>query len=127
LNEMERTQPAYGTPAPDPGISEPDRPAVTTDNLGTRLVGVDGLYNGHTFALVGETNTVGRGNECQVCLGNDITVSRVHARIVLEENGHKLYDEGSSNGTYVNGVLMSTCTLAPGDVIQCGGSKLKYE
>jgi len=124
---MERTQPAYGVPAPEPAISEAARPAVTPDRLGTKLIGVSGLYSGHTFALTGAESTVGRDNECQVCLANDPTVSRLHARIVLEDAGHTLYDEGSSNGTYVNGVLVSRCVLAPGDLAQFGSTQLKYE
>jgi hypothetical protein len=124
---IERTQPAYGAPAPEPAITEAERTAVSPDRLGTKLVGVSGLYAGHTFALVGAESAVGRDNECQVCLSNDPTVSRLHARIVLEDAGHILYDEGSSNGTYVNGVLVTKCALAPNDLIQCGSTQLKYE
>jgi pSer/pThr/pTyr-binding forkhead associated (FHA) protein len=124
---IERTQPAYGAPVPDPAISDAARQTVTPDRLGTKVVGVAGLYAGHTFPLVGETSTIGRDGECSLCLANDKTVSRVHARIVLEDKGHALYDEGSSNGTYVNGVLVRSSALAPGDVIQCGSSQLRYE
>src|SRR2546421_8706844 len=124
---IERTQPTYGAPTPEPAVSDAPRPAVTPDRLGTRLVGVDGLYAGHVFSLIGETSIVGRDTECDVCLANDKTVSREHARIVLEDAGHVLHDAGSSNGTYVNGVLVSSCVLAPGDIIQCGGSQLRYE
>lgn len=124
---IERTQPAYGAPAPEPAINKAARKAVTPDRLGTRLLGVSGLYSGHTFALVGGEAAVGRDSECQVCLSNDPTASRLHARIVLEDAGHTLYDEGSSNGTYVNGVLVTKCALAPGDLIQCGSTQLKYE
>ena len=123
----ERTQPAFGAPAPEPAIIGSARPAVSADRLGTRLTGVSGLYGGHTFILVGETSIIGRDGECHVSLANDITVSRIHARVVLEDAGHTLYDEGSSNGTYVNGVLVSMCALVPGDLIQCGSSQLKYE
>lgn len=124
---IERTQPAYGVAAPEPAISEAARPAVTPDRLGTKLTGVSGLYTGHTFPLVGGESSVGRDNECQICLSNDPTVSRLHARIVLEDAGHTLNDEGSSNGSYVNGVLVSQCVLVPGDMIQLGSTQLKYE
>jgi hypothetical protein len=124
---IERTQPAYGVAAPEPAISEAARPAVTPDRLGTKLAGVTGLYAGHTFPLIGGESNVGRDTECQVCLSNDPTVSRLHARIALEDAGHTLYDEGSSNGTYVNGVLVSRCVLVPGDLVQFGSTQLKYE
>src|ERR1041385_3137921 len=106
---IERTQPAYGVPSPEPAIADPTRPSVTPDRLGTRLIGVEGLYAGHAFALTGETTKVGRDADSDVALAHDPTVSRVHARIMLEETGHVLYDEGSSNGTYVNGVLVQQC------------------
>src|SRR5690349_7842210 len=122
---IERTQPAYGAPVPEPAITETERPAVTPDRLGTKLVGVSGLYAGHTFALIGGEATIGRDIECQVCLCNDPTVSRLHARMVLEDAGHTIYDEGSSNGTYVNGVLVTKCALAPNDLLQCGSTQLK--
>jgi pSer/pThr/pTyr-binding forkhead associated (FHA) protein len=122
-----RTQPAYGLGGPEPSVSEPNRPTVTPDQLGTRLVGIEGLYSGHQFALVGAVSNIGRGSECEVCLMNDATVSRDHARITLEDAGHHLTDLGSSNGTYVNGVLIQACILVPGDVIQCGSSRLRYE
>jgi pSer/pThr/pTyr-binding forkhead associated (FHA) protein len=123
----ERTQPAYGVPSPEPAITDTPKPAISPDRLGTKLVGVEGLYSGHTFPLVGETTLVGREPENGIALSNDPTVSRIHARIVLEEAGHTVYDESSSNGTYVNGVLVSNCVLAPGDMIQCGSSILRYE
>jgi pSer/pThr/pTyr-binding forkhead associated (FHA) protein len=123
----ERTQPAYGVPAPEPAVTEAPKPHVTPDRLGTKLIGVEGLYAGHTFPLVGETTLIGRDSDNGISLANDPTVSRVHARIVLEEAGHMLYDEESSNGTYVNGVLVSNCVLASGDTIQFGSTRLRYE
>src|SRR2546423_15247178 len=124
---MGRAKPAWGARAGGRAGAERARPAVTPDRLGTCLVGIDGLYAGHSFPLVGEASVVGRDSDCDVCLANDKTVSREHARIVLEDRGHVLHDAGSSNGTYVNGVLVSDCVLAPGDVIQCGSSQLRYE
>lgn len=123
----ERTQPVFGAPFPGPAMAELDRGQVTPDRLGTRFVGVAGLYRGHTFALVGETVTIGRDPHCMVALCNDPTVSRAHARVVLEDAGHVLHDECSANGSFVNGVLVRACVLAPGDVVQCGTTRLRYE
>jgi pSer/pThr/pTyr-binding forkhead associated (FHA) protein len=123
----ERTQPVFGGPVPEPALTETDRPPVTPDQLGTKLVGVEGLYANHVFPLTGAATAIGREADCGVSLAHDPTVSRLHARIVLEDTGHTLYDEGSSNGTFVNGVLVRACALVPGDIIQCGGSRFRYE
>ena len=36
-------------------------------------------------------------------------------------------DDGSSNGTFVNNVRITVQVLAPGDVIQFGATKYRYE
>jgi len=123
----ERTQPNFALGEPDPAVTCLHRKALPLDRLGTRLTGIAGLYAGHVFPLVGEVNLIGRDAECSVSLHNDKTASRLHARIVLEDAGHVLYDQGSANGTYVNGALVRTCLLAPGDTLQCGSTRLRYE
>lgn len=124
---IERTQPEYGVFTPDPQVDSRARAAVQPVQLGTMLVGMDGLYAGQVFPLTRETVTIGRDPACEIVLGEDPTVSRSHARIVLSEAGHLLQDDGSSNGTFVNSVLVRTCLLSPGDVIQCGSTRLKYQ
>lgn len=123
----ERTQPTFALGEPDPALACLPRKAVPADRIGTRLIGVSGLYAGHVFPLPGEVNLIGRDLECSVSLHNDRTASRLHARIVLEDDGHVLYDQGSANGTYVNGALVRRCLLAPGDIVQCGSTRLRYE
>jgi pSer/pThr/pTyr-binding forkhead associated (FHA) protein len=124
---IERTQPEYGVFTPSPEVNSRGRASVQPVPLGTILVGIDGLYAGQVFTLDRETVTIGRDPACDIVLGEDPTVSRSHARIVLVEQGHLLQDDGSSNGTFVNSVLVRTCVLSPGDVIQCGSTRLKYQ
>lgn len=124
---IERTQPEYGVFTPDPEMDSRARAAVHPIPSGSMLVGIDGLYAGQVFALTRATVTIGRDPACDIVLGEDPTVSRSHARIVLSEAGHLLQDNGSSNGTFVNSVLVRTCVLSPGDVIQCGSTRLKYQ
>src|SRR5436190_153446 len=48
-------------------------------------------------------------------------VSRKHCRIIKDDNGIRLEDLGSSNGTYHNGTRVGKDTvLQPGDSIQVG-------
>ena len=125
--ETERTQPPYGGPVLDSALTDTARAPVAPDQIGRRLVEIQGPHAGQVFLLTGPVTAIGRDPDSGVALVDDPTISRLHARIALEEGGHVLYDEGSSNGTYVNGVLLRTCPLTPGDVIQCGGTQLRYE
>ena len=66
-----------------------------------QLVVVKGPLVGKTFEVTDNT-IIGRSVDCQVRL-DDLTVSRVHARIERRSQGYLLIDLGSKNGTHVNG------------------------
>ncbi|MCL5053353.1 FhaA domain-containing protein [Ferrimicrobium acidiphilum] len=56
---------------------------------------------------------------------DDPRVSRRHAEIVVEEGRVTVFDSGSTNGTFVNGVKISRPTeLNPGDVVTVGTTDL---
>ncbi len=63
--------------------------------------------------------TFGRGSDCDVFL-DDITVSRHHCEIIVENDVVTLKDLGSTNGTYVDSQEVETKRLYAGDVIQIG-------
>ena len=65
-----------------------------------QLVAVKGPMVGNTFEL-GDTVVIGRSLDCQLRL-DDLTVSRVHARITRTPEGMVIEDMNSGNGTYVN-------------------------
>lgn len=69
--------------------------------------------------------SVGRDPQCDVFL-NDMTVSRVHATIEVDEKGCVIRDENSFNGVWVNDRAIEACSLRPGDVIQIGAFCLIY-
>lgn len=56
----------------------------------------------------------------------DRRVSRLHIVLVPSEGKYLLQDQGSSNGTYVNGQRIKQKTLHPGDLIQVGGTFLSF-
>ena len=56
----------------------------------------------------------------------DITVSRRHALIVREEGRTFLLDDGSRNGTWLNGVRIERAELHDGDEIALGRARLRY-
>jgi hypothetical protein len=85
--------PAFGGAAPF---------APTAPSGGPRLIATAGVYAGEIFRLSGEA-VLGRDPLNSIPLDRDTTVSRRHARLVPENGAYRLIDEGSSNGTFVNG------------------------
>ena len=62
--------------------------------------------------------SIGRSPDCDVVLP-ERAVSREHAVIERRKEGFVLVDNGSKNGTYVNGeAVVSPCLLQDGDEIQ---------
>ncbi len=91
-----------------------------------RLIGSQGVYAMRIFELK-VTNIVGREPSCDVALPEDTTVSRRHAVITVSGSECSIKDEGSSNGTYINGAKVTEQTLKPGDELRIGDSKFRYE
>ncbi len=85
-----------------------------------------GSNSGARFELVAtEDNFLGRDWECRVVL-NDPQCSRMHARIYANEDGWWIEDNGSSNGTYVNGQTIREARLDEGNLIRVGGSAFTF-
>jgi pSer/pThr/pTyr-binding forkhead associated (FHA) protein len=85
---------------------------------------VRSLRIGHRrFVLGPGVNTIGREPGCVVSI-NDASVSRVHARIIVEDNQATLEDQKSKNGTSVMGEVISGPTvLNDGDEVEFGHVK----
>jgi len=108
------------------GMGAPFAPAVQA--MPSQLICVEGPYAGQGFALGGPNISVGREDTNDISLRADTTVSRNHARLVNEGGGFTVYDNSSSNGTFVNGVrVVSPVHLASGDMLQFGASKFRVE
>lgn len=71
-------------------------------------------------------NIVGRDRDCAVCI-DSATISRRHARIVVNGEEATIEDLRSKNGTYVNGARVTqTMTLQAGAEIRVGSVTLTY-
>ena len=77
------------------------------------------------YEISGAPVTIGRlpDNTIQV---DNLSVSGHHARIVAEGTSFVLYDEDSTNGTYVNGQKVSRAALVNGDTIHVGRHILSF-
>ncbi len=95
--------------------------------MNQRLKVIEGTDTGRAIELMdGQTLVIGRGQTCDVRL-SDPRISRSHCRIQVEGGTAVLTDAGSAAGTLVHGKAIDQHPLRPGDVIQVGETKLRYE
>lgn len=94
---------------------------------GPRLVAIQGPHLGQVYDLQPGTVTIGREESNTIAFPDDSTVSRSHAQISSSNGSFTIYDQGSSNGTFVNGVKVAEQVLSPGDEIQIGSTRLRFE
>ena len=62
---------------------------------------------------------IGRSSENNIIL-DDITVSRNHALLSVNNKNIKIKDNNSTNGIYINNIIQSDTELKSGDKIQIG-------
>ena len=75
--------------------------------------------------LVLRETLLGRIDSNHVVL-DDPSVSRVHARVLLEGDHFEIEDCGSSTGTLVNGEAIDRSRLRNGDIVKVGAVFLLY-
>jgi hypothetical protein len=78
------------------------------------------------YELNGEFTVIGRRETCDIYLA-DPGISRKHAVITRSGNHYVISDQASSNGTYVNGIRITSQVLEPGDVIKMGSTVLTFK
>jgi len=90
---------------------------------------VQGRPEGKEVTLGPGDYIFGRGPECQVRFNSE-WVSRQHAALIVGDSMATVRDLGSSNGTLLNGVLLTReQPLLPGDLLEIGPMTLevRYE
>ncbi len=115
----------FGGPEGDKTMLRPSGPQT-----GMGMVRVEeGKEPGRVYQISKESLSIGRSRESDIFL-EDLAVSRLHATILNLGNGnYALKDEGSANGTKVNGQLVNkyqTYPLQEGDHIQLGQTVLAF-
>jgi pSer/pThr/pTyr-binding forkhead associated (FHA) protein len=78
-----------------------------------------GPSQGSRFLITATGVSIGRAVTNEIFL-DDVTVSRKHAEISVEEKAFHFSDLGSLNGSYINGVQSKKHLLQSGDEIQVG-------
>jgi DNA-binding winged helix-turn-helix (wHTH) protein len=83
-------------------------------------------WRDRTLPLGEGENIVGRGEECALAL-DATTVSRRHARIVVQFGNVTVEDLNSTNGTFINDRPISATTpLKDGDQVSFGTAALRF-
>lgn len=80
---------------------------------------------GSAFALSSDRVVLGRGNDVDIRFEDD-SVSRRHAEIVLSGTRASIKDLGSTNGTFVDGMLTTQGDLFDGSVIRLGATDVIF-
>ncbi len=95
-------------------------PASRSPSL--ELAYLSGTREGESETFLREFLMIGRGhgNDIALDLFEDRSVSSRHAGIRSEHDGIFLYDFGSLNGTFLNGISVERARLDDGDEIQLG-------
>lgn len=92
---------------------------------GPMLIVRKGPDVGETFYLDRPELSIGRDPECDIFL-NDVTVSRRHSRLIVQDGEVTVEDTDSLNGTYVNGVCVDRAVLCSGDSLQIGRFQMVF-
>ena len=89
-----------------------------------RLIYQDGdTPQTHTFAT-GEV-IIGRTEDCQIIL-QDPSISRKHAKVVVDQTGVRVLDLKSKNGTKLNGTQIMEAVLKNGDRLHLGKFQITF-
>lgn len=104
-----------------------DQTVVAAGQPLAQLVVLQGAQVGKTFPLGHRPVVLGRDEKADIPLP-DPEVSRFHARISWFKTQYVIEDLRSTNGTYLNGVLLRISRpLNPGDKIALGQTVLEFE
>jgi len=81
----------------------------------------------HAFPIEANMITIGRGLNNDIIL-EDPRISRQHAQLRYKSRRFLIADNGSTNGTYVNGTPVTTeQVLRDGDIVSLGGLELIFQ
>ena len=108
---------------PRPTAPEP-RPKLVVRKF--RLVAVAGPDKGKSLDSSGQTVLVGTQAPADLVL-TDPKVSRLHCEIAVGGGRVAIHDEGSTNGTTVDGVTIVRAELRDGQTIGVGDTRLRFE
>jgi hypothetical protein len=102
---------------------QPDAPAGQRRGM---LLYQEGTPEEQIYPFQNEQLTIGRGRENDIQIKNDSKVSRYHCRITRRGTNFYIEDVKSSNGTLVNGELVTERRLFGGEEVVIGETTFRF-
>jgi DNA-binding NtrC family response regulator len=101
--------------------------AATAEHLvAMELVVASGPDAAKRFTLDAGVKRLGTAAGCEIRL-SDPTVSRMHCELQLQSRAVRVVDDGSTNGTSIDGVRVFQAEIRPGSVLRVGSTELRLE
>ena len=92
-----------------------------------KIIILSEILRGQTIELTKDEYTIGRTDDNDIPIP-DGTISTHHAKLVRSaDGGYLVVDNGSTNGTRVNGIKVTTQELSNSDILQCGGIEILFD
>jgi hypothetical protein len=110
------SEPEVGIPVE--GASEEPRRAL--------LLYQEGTAEEQIYPFTGDTLTIGRGRDNDIQIKNDSKVSRFHCKLYRKGNNFYIEDNKSSNGSLVNGELITERRLFGGEELIIGETFFRF-
>ncbi|MBN2693060.1 GGDEF domain-containing protein [bacterium] len=89
------------------------------------LIEIEGYDIGRSFKIITSMILIGRSEACDIVLASD-SVSRKHAVIQKHNGDYIIFDNGSTNGLYVNYQKVKSQILKDSDTIRIGAYVFKF-
>lgn len=89
------------------------------------LLVISGSEPGRLHVLEKPELVIGRSKYADIRI-SERAMSQQHAKIVQAGDGHRIYDLGSTNGTFVNDQQIDSVDLRAGDVVRTGETVFTY-
>jgi pSer/pThr/pTyr-binding forkhead associated (FHA) protein/tetratricopeptide (TPR) repeat protein len=90
-----------------------------------RLLAINSSLAGEVYQLTRPEMVLGRIDENDVVLDHR-SVSRNHAKVIIEDDIARILDLQSANGIFLNGSEVEQAVLRSGDVIELGRVQIRY-
>jgi len=89
------------------------------------LLFISGPLAGKGKKIKNEMTIIGRSSSCDICIA-DASISREHAKIVLENGVYTIKDLGSHNGIKVNSEKLDQLVLKSGMRFKLGAAEIEF-
>ncbi|MBI5526667.1 MAG: FHA domain-containing protein [Deltaproteobacteria bacterium] len=90
-----------------------------------RLVVIGQQFQGREFALNRTSMHIGRSDDNDIAIDHR-SISKNHAKVILENDTYKIIDLKSANGVLVNGEQYAKTELKSGDIVELGHIKFRF-